>query len=112
MPIVFGQGRPEVGQPGVLVVQAGGRRLRGACGMADPSGDTPGVAGASLPGSTGRGGTVQVRPEYRPRHGACRSGHPVQRVKTMKRMAYGFRDPGFFKLKILAIHETRYALVG
>jgi transposase len=27
-------------------------------------------------------------------------------------MAYGFRDPEFFKLKILAIHETRYALVG
>jgi len=34
------------------------------------------------------------------------------KIKTMKRMAYGFRDPGFFKLKILAIHETRYALVG
>jgi transposase len=27
-------------------------------------------------------------------------------------MAYGFRDPEFFKLKILAIHETKYALVG
>jgi transposase len=26
--------------------------------------------------------------------------------------AYGFRDPEFFKLKILAIHETKYALVG
>jgi transposase len=34
------------------------------------------------------------------------------KIKTMKRMAYGFRDPEFFKLKILAIHETRYALVG
>src|SRR5215831_15390294 len=34
------------------------------------------------------------------------------KIKTMKRMAYGFRDPGFFKLKILAIHETRFALVG
>jgi transposase len=34
------------------------------------------------------------------------------KIKTMKRMAYGFRDHEFFKLKILAIHETRYALVG
>ena len=34
------------------------------------------------------------------------------KIKTMKRMAYGFRDPEFFKLKILAIHETRYELVG
>ncbi len=34
------------------------------------------------------------------------------KIKTMKRMAYGFRDPEFFKLKILAIHETRYALIG
>ena len=34
------------------------------------------------------------------------------KIKTMKRQAYGFRDPEFFKLKILGIHETRYALVG
>jgi transposase len=34
------------------------------------------------------------------------------KIKTMKRAAYGFRDKEFFKLKILAIHETRYALVG
>ena len=34
------------------------------------------------------------------------------KIKTLKRMAYGFRDQEFFKLKILAIHETRYALVG
>ena len=34
------------------------------------------------------------------------------KIKTMKRQAYGFRDMEFFKLKILAIHETRYALVG
>jgi transposase len=34
------------------------------------------------------------------------------KIKTMKRMAYGFRDMAFFKLKILAIHETKYALVG
>jgi transposase len=34
------------------------------------------------------------------------------KIKTMKRMAYGFRDREFFKLKILAIHETKYELVG
>lgn len=34
------------------------------------------------------------------------------KIKTMKRQAYGFRDRKFFKLKILGIHETRYALVG
>src|SRR3954468_10493406 len=39
-------------------------------------------------------------------------GGTNHKIKTMKRMAYGFRDPEFFKLKILAIHETKYALVG
>ncbi len=34
------------------------------------------------------------------------------KIKTMKRQAYGFRDQEFFKLKILGLHETRYALVG
>jgi transposase len=34
------------------------------------------------------------------------------KIKTMKRQAYGFRDPEFLKLKILGIHQTRYALVG
>jgi transposase len=34
------------------------------------------------------------------------------KIKTMKRQAYGFRDPEFLKLKILGIHETRYALIG
>jgi transposase len=34
------------------------------------------------------------------------------KIKTMKRQAYGFRDREFFKLKILANHETKYALVG
>jgi transposase len=34
------------------------------------------------------------------------------KIKTMKRQAYGFRDPEFLKLKILAIHKTKYALVG
>ena len=34
------------------------------------------------------------------------------KIKTMKRQAYGFRDHEFFKLKIMALHETKYALVG
>ena len=34
------------------------------------------------------------------------------KIKTMKRQAYGFRDLEFLKLKILGIHQTTYALVG
>ncbi|OJW23997.1 MAG: hypothetical protein BGO49_24090 [Planctomycetales bacterium 71-10] len=34
------------------------------------------------------------------------------KIKTMKRQAYGFRDQELFKLKILALHETRHELVG
>jgi len=34
------------------------------------------------------------------------------KIKTMKRQAYGFRDREFFKLKIMAIHRTKYALTG
>jgi transposase len=34
------------------------------------------------------------------------------KIQLMKRQAYGFRDQEFFKLKIHAIHTTRYALVG
>jgi len=34
------------------------------------------------------------------------------KIKTMKRQSYGFRDHQFFILKIYAIHESRYALVG
>jgi len=34
------------------------------------------------------------------------------KIKTMKRQAYGFRDPEFLILKILGIHETTYALLG
>ena len=34
------------------------------------------------------------------------------KIKTMKRQAYGFRDIQFFKLKIMAIHKAKYALVG
>ena len=34
------------------------------------------------------------------------------KIKTLQRKAYGFRDREFFKLKIYALHEARYALVG
>ncbi len=34
------------------------------------------------------------------------------KIQTMKRQAYGFRDREFFKLKILGLHETKHALVG
>ena len=34
------------------------------------------------------------------------------KIKTMKRQAYGFRDIEFFKLKIMGLHQTKYALVG
>jgi transposase len=34
------------------------------------------------------------------------------KIKTMQRQAYGYRDEEFFHLKIYAIHETKYALVG
>ena len=34
------------------------------------------------------------------------------KIKTMQKQAYGFRDMEFFKLKIMAIHEAKYALVG
>jgi transposase len=34
------------------------------------------------------------------------------KIKTMQRQAYGFRDQEFFKLKIYALHRTKYALVG
>jgi transposase len=33
------------------------------------------------------------------------------KIKTMKRQAYGFCDTEFFKLKILAIHQTTYELI-
>jgi len=34
------------------------------------------------------------------------------KIKTMQRQAYGFRDHEFFKLKIYSLHQTKYALVG
>ena len=34
------------------------------------------------------------------------------KIKVLKRRAYGYRDMEFFKLRILAIHEAKYALTG
>lgn len=34
------------------------------------------------------------------------------KITTIKRQAYGYRDLELFKLKILAIHKAKYALVG
>jgi transposase len=34
------------------------------------------------------------------------------KIKTLQRQAYGFRDREFLKLKIYALHEMNYALVG
>ncbi len=34
------------------------------------------------------------------------------KIKTMQRQAYGYRDEEFFILKIYALHEAKYALVG
>ncbi|MDR2076250.1 MAG: transposase [Desulfovibrio sp.] len=34
------------------------------------------------------------------------------KIKVLKRMASGYRDIEFFKLRILAIHEAKYALTG
>lgn len=34
------------------------------------------------------------------------------KIKTMQRQAYGFRDSEYFKLSIFAIHQLKYALVG
>ncbi len=34
------------------------------------------------------------------------------KIKTMKRQAYGYRDQEYFKLRILSIHEAKYALTG
>lgn len=34
------------------------------------------------------------------------------KIKTMQRQAYGYREEEFFHLTILACHEAKYALVG
>ena len=34
------------------------------------------------------------------------------KIKTLQKQTYGFRDKEFFKLKIYALHESKYALTG
>jgi transposase len=34
------------------------------------------------------------------------------KIKTLNRRAYGYRDEGFFILKLLGLHESRYTLPG
>jgi transposase len=34
------------------------------------------------------------------------------KIKTLQRQAYGFRDKEFFKLRIFGLHEAKYALIG
>jgi len=34
------------------------------------------------------------------------------KIKTLKRQAYGFRDREYFKLRLLSLHESHYALLG
>lgn len=34
------------------------------------------------------------------------------KIKTFKRQAYGFRDNAYFKLKLMALHHTRFELIG
>ena len=34
------------------------------------------------------------------------------KIKTLNRQAYGFRDEDFFILKLLGLHESRYKLTG
>lgn len=34
------------------------------------------------------------------------------KIKVLKRQAYGYRDLDYFKLRIYALHEARYSLIG
>jgi len=34
------------------------------------------------------------------------------KIKNIKQMADGYRDREFYRLKIMALHETKYAFVG
>jgi transposase len=34
------------------------------------------------------------------------------KIRALQRQAYGFRDQEFFRLKLMALHEAKYALVG
>jgi len=34
------------------------------------------------------------------------------KIKTLTKTAYGFRDQEYFRLKLYALHLTRYELIG
>ena len=34
------------------------------------------------------------------------------KIKTLKRQAYGFRDIEYFKLRLYHLHKSRYSFVG
>jgi transposase len=34
----------------------------------------------------------------------------INKIKTLKRQAYGFRDPEYFKLRLYHLHTQRYSL--
>ncbi len=34
------------------------------------------------------------------------------KIKTMKRQAYGYRDEEYFHLKLYALHESKFKLIG
>ena len=34
------------------------------------------------------------------------------KIKTLSKRAYGFRDAEYFKLKIMALHKSKYVLTG
>jgi transposase len=36
----------------------------------------------------------------------------INKIKTLKRQAYGFRDPEYFKLRLYHLHTQRYSLAG
>jgi len=33
------------------------------------------------------------------------------KIKTLQKRAYGYRDIDFFKLKVKSLHRTKYALI-
>jgi transposase len=58
---------------------------------------------------------------------ACRTGLPnyfdhriagggvegvINKIKTLERQAYGFRDPEYFKLRLYHLHAQRYSSAG
>ncbi|MGA2939173.1 MAG: transposase [Syntrophobacteraceae bacterium] len=36
----------------------------------------------------------------------------INKIKTLKRQAYGFRDSEYFKLRLYHLHTQRYSLPG